>query len=101
MTDLYQWTTLLLPVVSAIVAWFLGRHQRTHDSLEMLRATINKLLSENTSLYSQIIQLRQENASLSNDILGLRADNSQLSKTIAELQTKLEQISQSINNNNQ
>ncbi len=68
MTDLYQWTTLLLPVLSAIVAWFLGRRQRTHDNLEMLQSTIDKLFAGNTGLYSQIMKLRQDNASLSNDI---------------------------------
>ncbi len=96
MTDLYQWTTLLLPVISAIVAWFLGRRQRTHDNLEMLQSTIDKLLAENTGLYSQIMKLRQDNASLSNDMLGLRADNAQLRDTIAQLQTKLEIIGKSI-----
>ncbi len=68
MTDLYQWTTLLLPVLLAIVAWFLGRRQRTNDNLEMLQSTIDKLLAGNTGLYSQIMKLRQDNAILSNDI---------------------------------
>ena len=37
MTDIFQWTTLFLPPISAAVAWVAGRRRRTRDNLEALK----------------------------------------------------------------
>lgn len=73
MTDIYQWTTLLLPPLTAIVAWVAGRRQRTRDNLEALQETLNKFIQENSELYDEIIKLRGENAKLRSSISMLEA----------------------------
>ena len=50
MTDIFQWTTLFLPPISAAVAWVAGRRRRTRDNLEALQETLDKFITENIEL---------------------------------------------------
>lgn len=73
MTDIFQWTTLFLPPISAVVAWVAGRRRRTRDNLEALQSTLDKFITENSELYEEIMKLRRENAQLRNSISALEA----------------------------
>ena len=89
MTDLFQWTTLFLPPISAAVAWVAGRRQRTRDNLEALQETLDKFITENSELYEEIMKLRRENAQLRTSISALEAKLDSLTKKNALANGKL------------
>ena len=74
MTDIFQWTTLFLPPISAAVAWVAGRRRRTRDNLEALQ---------------EIMKLRRENAQLRTSISALEAKLDSLTKKNALANGKL------------
>lgn len=89
MTDIFQWTTLFLPPISAAVAWVAGRRQRTRDNLEALQETLDKFITENSELYEEIMKLRRENAQLRTSISALEAKLDSLTKKNALANGKL------------
>ena len=78
MDSIFQWTTLLLPPLTGIVAWVAGR--RTRDNLEALQGTLDKFIHENGELYTEIIKLRSENAKLRTSIAILEAKIDSITK---------------------
>ena len=54
MDSIFQWTTLLLPPLTGIVAWVAGRRQRTRDNLEALQGTLDKLRTSIAILEAKI-----------------------------------------------
>ena len=89
MTDIFQWTTLFLPPISAAVAWVAGRRRRTRDNLEALQETLDKFITENSELYEEIMKLRRENAQLRTSISALEAKLDSLTKKNALANGKL------------
>ena len=89
MTDIFQWTTLFLPPISAAVAWVAGRRRRTRDNLEALQETLDKFITENSELYEEIMKLRRENAQLRTSISALEATLDSLTKKNALANGKL------------
>ena len=89
MTDIFQWTTLFLPPISAAVAWGAGRRRRTRDNLEALQETLDKFITENSELYEEIMKLRRENAQLRTSISALEAKLDSLTKKNALANGKL------------
>lgn len=89
MTDIFQWTTLFLPPISAAVAWVAGRRRRTRDNLEALQETLDKFITENSELYEEIMKLRRENAQLRTSISALEAKLDSLTKKNALVNGKL------------
>ena len=89
MTDIFQWTTLFLPPISAAVAWVAGRRRRTRDTLEALQETLDKFITENSELYEEIMKLRRENAQLRTSISALEAKLDSLTKKNALANGKL------------
>lgn len=81
MDSIFQWTTLLLPPLTGIVAWVAGRRQRTRDNLEALQGTLDKFIHENGELYTEINKLRRENAKLRTSIAILEAKIYSITKT--------------------
>ncbi|MEE1346966.1 MAG: hypothetical protein U0K36_03700 [Bacteroidales bacterium] len=88
-TDIFQWTTLFLPPISAAVAWVAGRRRRTRDNLEALQETLDKFITENSELYEEIMKLRRENAQLRTSISALEAKLDSLTKKNALANGKL------------
>ena len=89
MTDIFQWTTLFLPPISAAVAWVAGRRRRTRDNLEALQETLDKFITENSELYEEIMKLKRENAQLRTSISALEAKLDSLTKKNALANGKL------------
>ena len=89
MTDIFQWTTVFLPPISAAVAWVAGRRRRTRDNLEALQETLDKFITENSELYEEIMKLRRENAQLRTSISALEAKLDSLTKKNALANGKL------------
>ena len=89
MTDIFQWTTLFLPPISAAVAWVAGRRRRTRDNLEALQETLDKFITENSELYEEIMKLRRENAQLRTSISAIEAKLDSLTKKNALANGKL------------
>lgn len=66
--SIYTWATFVLPPVTGIITWYLGRHKRTSDTLTEMQKTIDMLVEKNNELYLQVISLREENNKLTVEV---------------------------------
>lgn len=72
--DVYQWAAFILPPVTGVVTWYIGRHKRTSDTLSEMQKTIDLLVEKNKELYMQVVCLREENTKLTVEISYLRSE---------------------------
>lgn len=61
---LFQWLTLILPIITGVASWFAGRRVRNNSTLDKLQTTIDMLVCKNTELYNKVVDLNAENAAL-------------------------------------
>ena len=95
--SIYMWISLVvLPTVSGIVSWIVGKRQRTNDTLNQLQTTVDMLLKKNGDLYERITEqnriisdLNDKNDELSSQLADVRRENAELKegqeKMIAQL----------------
>lgn len=95
--SIYMWISLvILPTVSGIVSWVVGRRQRNNDTLNKLQTTVDMLLQKNSDLYVKITEqnrtisnLNDKNDELSSQLADVRRENAELKegqeKMIAQL----------------
>jgi lipopolysaccharide biosynthesis regulator YciM len=58
--DWIQIITIILPIVTAIVGWLVGRRKQKNDFLKELQSSINLLAAENARLLSENLEFRKE-----------------------------------------
>ncbi len=61
---LFQWLTLILPIITGVASWFAGRRVRNNSTLDKLQTTIDMLVCKNAELYNKVVDLNAENAAL-------------------------------------
>lgn len=83
--DAYNWVTLLLTPVTAIIGWFAGRRMRNNDAIQKMQETINLLASKNSELYAKIeeqnkriSQQTEKIAELTQELTLVRKENAEL-----------------------
>lgn len=71
MIDYIAWASLALAPITGIITWIAGRKQREQefratesDTLAKMQSTIDLLVSQNKSLYEEILELRRQVANL-------------------------------------
>ena len=94
--DVMQLFDLLMPVVTAIGGWLVGRRKRNNDFLSELQKSIDMLAAKNKELMDEVVILRKENANLlvnqekmQTEITKLREENEQLRIEVEELNKHL------------
>lgn len=88
--------TYLIPMITAIVGWFVGSKKRNNDFLKDLQASIDLLSSENkkllediTTVNTEIVAVRKENEELKVSVDRLCNENVQLKDEIRQLKDKI------------
>lgn len=88
--------TYLIPMITAIVGWFVGSKKRNNDFLKDLQASIDLLSSENKKLLeditivnTEIVAVRKENEELKVSVDRLCNENVQLKDEIRQLKDKI------------
>ena len=89
---------VVLPLITAIVGWFVGRKKKDNDFLADLQSSINLLSDKNTDLLKEVVQLRLENAQLMSNQATLQSQIKTLTFQNKELQTEIEQLNERLNN---
>lgn len=83
--DAYNWVTLFIAPVTAIIGWFTGRRMRNNDAIQKMQETINLLASKNSELYAKIeeqnkriSQQTEKIAELTQELTLVRKENAEL-----------------------
>lgn len=98
--ELIQWgVEILLPVVTGVAAFFVGRRRRNNDFLAELQKSIDALSKDNAELIKgtialnkELVQLKQQNAELQGKVDSLRRENAELKAEIGELKAQLDGV---------
>lgn len=84
--SIYTWVALIvLPTISSIISWFVGKRQRNNDAIENLQKTVNSLVAKNSELYGKIVDqnkiicdLNDKNNDLGLQLKEVRKENAEL-----------------------
>lgn len=98
--DIVRWIVeLLIPIVTAVVGYFVGKKKRDNDFLSELQHSIDllseknaQLIRETISLNETVVALRKENAELKNEVSLLREENKALTADVSSLREQLNGI---------
>jgi len=95
-SSMIEWLTVLLPVLSSVVTWWVMRKKRKNDFLADLQSSIDLLSDKYNSSLQDLIIVKEQNAKLmiaqdqmKNQIETLSKENAALKETIDELNTRL------------
>lgn len=82
--------TYLIPLITALAGWIAGSRKRNNNFLQdLLSAENKKLLADLTSVNKEIVNVRKENEELKASIDRLCTENAQLKDEIRQLKEKL------------
>lgn len=84
-SQIYDMTTLVSPLLTALGGWWIGRRKRKNDFLSDLQGSIDLLSRKNKELMDQLIEARQE-------LIALRESNLILKRSQQQLQSNLLQL---------
>jgi len=98
-TDIFQWLTILLPILSSAVTWFVARKKRNNDFLSDLQSSIDLLSEKYNAALQEIVIVKEQNSTLiitqkemKLQIAELKRENGVLKGTIDELNKRLEGV---------
>lgn len=90
---------VLVPALSAMAGWFVGRRKRKNDFLVDLQKSIDLLSAKNKELVEQlmamqdtIVHMRRENTELKEQVQALRKENAELSEEVGKLSEQLANV---------
>lgn len=84
--DTIKWIVeVLVPIVSAIVGYIVGKRKRDNDFISDLQTSINLLSEKNAELIEKVIELNDQ-------VVSLKRENAELKAEIASLNTKLDGV---------
>ena len=95
-SNMIEWLTLILPVLSSVVTWWVMRKKRKNDFLADLQSSIDLLSEKYYTTLQELVVLKGQNAQLmmaqdelKAQIEALSKENAALKDTIDELNTRL------------
>lgn len=95
-SNMIEWLTLILPVLSSVVTWWVMRKKRKNDFLADLQSSIDLLSDKYNTTLQELVVLKGQNAQLmiaqdelKAQIEALSQENAALKDTIDELNTRL------------
>lgn len=84
-TTLYQWVSLMLVPVTAVVSWWAARKVRHNNIIQRMQETIDMLVLKNAELVELVAELRENNLQLMQQVTEFRDDNQKLIHQVTEL----------------
>lgn len=97
--DIYQLLTVLLPIVSSVVTWYVARKKRNNDFLADLQRSIDLLSGKYNEALEELVAVKEQNSKLliaqqemKFQIAELKRENGVLKGTIDELNKRLEGV---------
>jgi len=76
---------ILIPCVTGIAGWFVGRKKQRNDFLKELQESVDLLAQKNKLQMEEILKLRDE-------VVILRSENAGLLKKVEDLNSKLQDV---------
>ena len=84
--DTIKWIVeFSVPIISAIVGYFVGKRKRDNDFISDLQTSIDVLSEKNAKLIKQVVELNDQ-------VVSLKRENAELKAEIASLNTKLDGV---------
>lgn len=80
---------VIIPLLTGVVGWLVGRRKRNNDFIAELQGSINALVKKNAEQIDEIIKLRDE-------VVKLRSENFELSKEVDRLTAANQQLTQEV-----
>ncbi|MFV0403646.1 MAG: hypothetical protein ACK5KV_06820 [Bacteroides graminisolvens] len=97
--DIYQILTIILPVVSSVVTWFVARKKRKNDFLADLQTSIDLLSEKYNNALRELVEVKEQNSKLlvsqnemKQQIALLTQENLTLKRTVDELNERLSNV---------
>ncbi|MGM9745839.1 MAG: hypothetical protein ACI30H_02625 [Paludibacteraceae bacterium] len=89
---IYKWTTYVLPVITSVVSWFLGRRARNNSTLQQMQSSIDLLVQKNAELYQKVIDQNAQLVDLRRENYELKARVTHTNETIVALKSEIETL---------
>lgn len=89
---IYKWTTYVLPIITSVVSWFLGRRARNNSTLQQMQSSIDLLVQKNAELYQKVIDQNAQLVDLRRENYELKARVTHTNETIVALKSEIETL---------